>query len=252
MPAAWRSRARAALPEPLRRWLSLRKRRLAAVPLGEDWAGLRRLEPVSRQFGIERGDPIDRFYIERFLGEHARDVKGRVLEIGDDLYTRRFGGNRVEQSDVLHAVAGNPLATLVGDLARPEALPADSFDCILCTQTLTHIFDLRGAVRGLHRMLRPGGVALVSVPGISPISRHDMERWGDFWRFTTLSLRRLFTEAFPADSVAVEPHGNLLASIAFLHGLAAQDLRRDELEARDPDFELLLTLRAVKPPRSAP
>ena len=247
MAGPWRKRVADALPASWRRWISLRVRRAAAGGVDAAWASLRRVEPVSRQFGLERGDPIDRYYIERFLAEHAADVRGRVLEVGDDAYTRRFGGDRVRASEVLHAVAGNPRATLVGDLARVEDLPEDRYDCIVCTQTLTHVFDLRSAVRGLRRMLAPGGVALITVPGISPISRYDMDRWGDYWRFTTLSLRRLLEDVFPATSLDVRSHGNVAAAVAFLHGLAAQDLSRAELEAQDPDFQLLVTARALRP-----
>ena len=81
-----------------------------------DWGGLRRLEPVSREFGYDRGLPIDRYYIERFLETHRLDVTGRTLEIGDDEYTRRYGGGRATRRDVLHVHARNPAATIVGDL----------------------------------------------------------------------------------------------------------------------------------------
>jgi hypothetical protein len=87
---------------------------------------------------------------------------------------------------------------------------------------------------------------LVTVPGISQIVRYDMDRWGDYWRFTTLSARRLFEAAFPSGDVAVEAHGNVLVATAFLHGLTTRDLRPDELDYRDPDYEVLITVRAVK------
>src|SRR6185503_1474005 len=59
-----------------------------------DWGDLRRLRPVSRTFGYDRGLPVDRYYIESFLERNRRDIDGRTLEIGDDEYTRRFGGER--------------------------------------------------------------------------------------------------------------------------------------------------------------
>ncbi len=87
---------------------------------------------------------------------------------------------------------------------------------------------------------------LASVPGISQLSRYDMERWGEYWRFTSLSLRRLCEEVFPVGNVAVAAHGNVLAAAAFLYGLAVEDLEPDALDYEDPDYELLITLRAVK------
>jgi SAM-dependent methyltransferase len=144
-------------------------------------------------------------------------------------------------------VAGNPQATLVGDLSTGEGVPQDAFDCIILTQTLPFIFDVKGAIQHSYAALKPGGVLLVTIPGISQISRHDMDNWGDYWRFTTLSAGRLFAECFPPDHVAVEAHGNLLVATAFLQGLVTEELTRRELDHHDPDFELIITVRAVKP-----
>lgn len=212
-----------------------------AVRLGH----LRRLAPLSRRFGLDRGLPVDRYYIERFLGANAADVRGSVLEIKDDIYTRRFGGDRVLESHVLHVEAGNPRATMVADLTAAPGIPAAAFDCVILTQVLQFIEDPRAAIRTLHRILKPGGVVLATVAGISQIDRHEMDRWGDFWRFTTLSARRLFEEAFPG-RVRVAGHGNVLTAAAFLYGLTAGELAREELEHDDPDYQVLITVRAVK------
>jgi SAM-dependent methyltransferase len=208
---------------------------------------LRRLVPLSRRWGKDRGGkPIDRYYIERFLGVHATDVHGRVLEAGDDAYTRRFGGARVVQRDVLHALEGNPAATIVADLAAGDGIPSDAFDCVILTQVLQMIPDPSAAVRTVYRILRPGGTLLATLPGISQVSRWDQERWGDYWRFTTLATERLLLGAFPAQSIAVTAHGNVLAALAFLHGLAAEELQPAELDFTDSDFQLLITARATK------
>jgi SAM-dependent methyltransferase len=230
-------------------WLRRRVRRWRArPPVG--WArlgSLGRVTPISRVFGLDRGACIDRYYIERFLARHAADVRGRVLEVGDDRYIRAFGGDRVRQGDVLHVEAGNPQATIVADLQRAPEIPSDTYDCIILTQTLQFIPDPAAAVAALHRILRPGGVLLATCSGISQISRHDMDRWGEYWRFTSLGLRRLLEAAFPADRLSVEAYGNVLAAVAFLHGLAQQELPPGALDHRDPDYELVVTARAVKP-----
>jgi SAM-dependent methyltransferase len=224
------------------------------VPLRRDLPprerlGLTQLEPVSRTFGQDRGTPIDRWYIERFLGEHAADVTGRVLEVAEPTYTRRFGDDRVTRSDVLHAARGNPEATLVGDLTTGEGLPEDAFDCFICTQTLQFVFDVGAAVDGARRLLKPGGgVLLATVPGISQISREDRRRFGEWWRFTTESTTRLFGDAFGAEHVEVTAHGNVLVAAAFLYGFAAEELDEAQLRHRDPDFDFLMTVRARRTP----
>lgn len=202
--------------------------------------------PVSRTFGFDRGKPIDRWYIERFLAQHAADVRGRVLEVAESTYTGWYGGGDVTASDVLYASQGNPDATIVGDLTTGAGIPEEAFDCFICTQTLSVIYDVRAAVAGSHRLLKPGGVILASVPGISQISREDMRDWGEWWRFTERSVRRLFGDVYGAANVEVQQHGNVQTAAAFLYGLAAEDLEPAAFEEVDPDFHMVMTVRAVR------
>jgi hypothetical protein len=223
--------------------MRLRRRR---EPTDREKLGLSRLDPVSRIFGFDRGKPVDRWYIERFLSAHAGDVRGRVLEVAETTYTQWYGGDDVTRSDVLYAAPGNPAATVVGNLATGEGLPLEAYDCFIMTQTLQVIYDVAAAVHGTRKVLAPNGVLLATVPGISQISREDRRDWGDWWRFTSDSARRLFSEAYGAENVEVEAHGNVLSAACFLYGLAAPELSEEELAHRDPDFELLMTIRAVK------
>jgi SAM-dependent methyltransferase len=211
------------------------------------FGSLRRVEPIDRDFGGRWGKVIDRYYIEKFLEQYASDIHGRVLEVASNDYTQRFGGARVSRPEVLHYVQGNPQATIVADLTDAREIPPNAFDCIILTQTLQFIFDVTAAVNTLYRILKPGGVLLVTCHGISQISRYDMEHWGEYWRFTSLSARRLFTGIFPPKSVAVQTYGNVLAATAFLHGITAQELRREELDYQDPSYEVLIGVRAAKP-----
>jgi len=246
--------ARQTLPTPVHRWLRAQWRgHEDCPPVGlVRFGDLRRIAPFSRSWGFDRGLPLDRYYIERFLSAHALDIRGRVLEIQDDTYTRKFGGDRVTKSDVLHAVEGNLQATIVADLTCAHHIPSDTFDCVILTQTLQFIYDIRTAVKTLYRILKPGGVLLATVPGISQISRHDMDRWGDYWRFTTLSAQRLIERVFPEADISVNVYGNVLTATAFLHGLAIQELRQEELDYKDPDYEVLIAVRAVKAEAALP
>jgi glycosyltransferase involved in cell wall biosynthesis/SAM-dependent methyltransferase len=255
-------RSRRGPAETLKRWVRWGLRR---VPLSTQdclrriWRGsayqppvgrvrfgdLRRTVPVTGDWGLGRGLPVDRYYIERFLEEHADDIRGRVLEVGDDRYTRKFGGLAVTASDVLNTEPGQPQTTIVADLARPDQMPSERFDCVIITQTLQLIADLDAAIRALHRLLRPGGVVLASLPGISQTHHAD---WGGSWRwnFTALSARTLFEAAFPSQNISVESHGNVLAATAFLQGLAAEDLRPEELDSHDADYQVAILVRAAK------
>jgi SAM-dependent methyltransferase len=204
--------------------------------------GLPGLEPVSREFGFDRGKPVDRWYIERFLARHRADIRGAVLEVAESTYTQWFGDGQVTRSDVLHRT-GTAESTVVGDLTTGEGLPAGAYDCFICTQTLPFIYDVHAAVKGMAGVLKPGGVVLATVPGMSQVSREDKRDWGDWWRFTSQGARRLFEEAF--DDVEAKAHGNVLSAAAFLYAYAAEDLTESELAQDDPDYELLITVRAL-------
>jgi SAM-dependent methyltransferase len=204
--------------------------------------GLPGLEPASREFGFERGKPVDRWYIERFLNEHRADIRGAVLEVAESTYTQWYGDGQVTRSDVLHR-QGNDESTIVGDLTTGEGLPRQAYDCFVCTQTLPFIYDVHAAVQGMANVLKPGGVVLATVPGMSQVSRDDKRDWGDWWRFTSQGTQRLFEEAF--DDVDVQAHGNVLSAAAFLYAYAAEELTEAELAHRDPDYELLITVRAT-------
>jgi SAM-dependent methyltransferase len=219
---------------------------MAAIPSALDLGDLRRVTPIDSSFGLNRGKPVDRHYIEDFLRRNSRDIRGHVLEVAEDDYTLRFGGSSVTKSDILHVDGSNGRATVVADLADADSLPSDTFDCFICTQTLTYIYEVQRALATIHRILRPGGVLLVTVPGISQMSPYDRDRWGEYWRFTAQSLGRLLGESFGNEHVAVEAYGNVLASTAFLQGLCAEDLRRDELDHRDQRYQMLVAGRAVK------
>jgi SAM-dependent methyltransferase len=204
--------------------------------------------PISRVFGFDRGTPIDRYYIERFLETNKKAVRGRVLEFGDDEYFRKLAAPNSSVS-IFHAMDGNAAATIVGDLGSETFLEGcqSAFDCILCTQVLQCIFPVRQAVENLYAMLRPGGVLLLTASGISQISRYDMERWGDYWRFTSLSLRKLFESECSGADLEIHVYGNVLAAVGFLHGLSAEELGSTALDKRDPDYEVSLCVQCRKP-----
>jgi SAM-dependent methyltransferase len=235
--------AKRLLPNRAVEWIRGRHLR-AWPPVGlVRFGSLRRVRPISESVGFDRGLPVDRWYIENWLGSVSGvDIRGRVLEIKEDLYSTRFGVG-VERVDVLDIHSTNEQATIVADLTCPDDIPEAAFDCVVCTQTLHLIYDFRSAIGTLHRALRPGGVALVTVPGISAICADEWH-----WRFSAQSAGRAFEEFFPRESVSVRTYGNVLSAAAFLYGLAAEDLRTRELEAHDPRYEVVLGVRAVKPP----
>jgi SAM-dependent methyltransferase len=224
----------------LLRWLRGRVGR-ALTPAR--WHELRRLEPHARYYGSHRGTPVDRVYITSFLDQWQNDVRGTVLEVASDAYTRRFGDGRVERCEVV-SLAPDPGVTIAGDLTSPTLLEPAAFDCIILTQTLQFIYDTRAVLATCHAALKPGGVLLVTVPCIS--QSEAVDPLDNFWRYTSLSLHRLLTERFPAERVTVQSYGNVLTAVSLLHGIAAEELTPEELAHFDRDYEVIVAGRAVK------
>ncbi|MCW1382704.1 class I SAM-dependent methyltransferase [Novosphingobium sp. KCTC 2891] len=212
---------------------------------GIDFGHLDRTTPIGEVFGPDRGKPIDRLYIERFLDAHRGFIRGRVLEVGDSSYTRAFGGSAVTRADVLHVSGDNPIATIVGDIADPATLPEGAFDCIVLTQTLHLIFDMPAAVRNVVRALAPGGTLLLTVPGVSAV---DPWEWRDnwYWSLTPPALERLLRAEFAADDIDLTAFGNVHAAIAFLAGASVEDVDPAKLAVVDRHFPVVVAARATK------
>jgi SAM-dependent methyltransferase len=210
-----------------------------------NFGDFRRTSPIDDNYGLERGTPIDRSYIERFLERHRANIAGAVLEMGEPEYSRMFGAGRIVRQDVLHLFEGNKQATIVGDLAAAGTLPSAVFDCIIVTQVLQYIYDVQAAVRNLHAALRPRGVILATLPGITRIDRAADWSGVQQWSFAAASAARLFGDVF-GSGVAIEQHGNVLAAVALLHGLTAEDVGRDLLAVNDLAYPVIITVRAVK------
>lgn len=218
-------------------------------PINKVYFGeLRRLQPINKYWGFNRGLPIDRHYIEKFLKENSSHIKGKVLEIGDDYYTNKFGGEHVAKSDVLNIVKEvHESTTIVADLASSPEIPSNSFDCIIFTQTLMLIYDMHSAIATLYRILKPGGVILATLGGISRTDDYNFWERNWCWHFTSLSAEKIFKEKFPPNNVFIQGYGNVLTAISFLHGLGAKDLTQKELDFYDNKYEILIAIKAKKP-----
>ena len=209
------------------------------------WYDLRKTKPISNVFGLDRGTPIDRFYIEDFLYKNKSLIKGKCCEISENTYTKKFGTKNCI-SEILHHNNDNKKATIVGDLSKIETLPKNTIDCFILTQTLNFIYDYESAVKGLYQILNTNGVGLITVSGISQISKYDYDRWGDYWRFTDLSIKKIFESVFGKNNIEVSTYGNVLAATAFLHGVSAEELSIGELFENDINFQLTIAVKATK------
>src|SRR4051794_32371683 len=204
---------------------------------------LRRGTPLSGCWGIDRGTPIDRHYIEQFMAEYHRDIRGAVLELQDGTYVDRFGAG-VMRRDILDINTANPRATVIADLNVADSLPPERYDCFILTQTLQYIYEVRIGLANARSTLRNGGILLATVPSITRVDAGLADV--DYWRFTAAVCTKLFVEVFGDRHVTVRARGNVLTGMAFLTGMAAEELSARELAVNDANFPLIICIRAVK------
>ena len=209
------------------------------------WNKFRSVQPVSRQFGFDRGKPIDRYYIEDFLKNNATHIHGTVLEVSESTYTNKFG-QAVVRADIITAERTDSSIAAIADLTKKETLQDSCYDCFICTQTFNFIYEFNKAIHGAHYLLKKDGVLLATVAGVCQVSRYDAERWGDYWRFTTMSIQKAFADVFGAENVTVDYYGNCLSAISLLKGLASNELSKEELNFKDEDYPVLITVVARK------
>lgn len=200
--------------------------------------------PINPEWGFTRGKPIDRYYIEQFLTENGSEITGEVLSVGDDNYAHQFAESVITKSDVLH-LNDEVNSTITGNLEYAPHISSNKFDCFLLIQTLQFIYDFDAAVETTARVLKPGGIVLATLPGITPLKH---ETWGDssYWRFTPNSARRLFSNHFDDHDVSLTCYGNSLAANAFLHGLAVEDIGESSLQKYVDGFDVTLAIKARK------
>ena len=213
----------------------------AASELGDFW----RLEPVSPLWGAERGLCVDRYYIERFLRRNAGDIRGAVLASPDAVYARRYGGSRLERCDVIDADSTSAEAAIIAGLHHVPEIASGSYDCALLPHVLHLVEEPAAVLAEFRRMLKPGGVLLVTVPCAARLEPDNAD--GDRWRFSAQGLTSLLETAFAGGDLRVHGEGNGDALVASLTGLAAEEVGTDRLERDDPAMPLLATARVVTP-----
>ncbi len=185
--------------------------------MNDDWPGADRREP---RVG-------DRFYLAR-VGL-ARALRLAFAELGPGpLDVVDVGCGTKPYLPWLRSCAGSylgvdaypgPYVDRVSPAERLDFLAAGSVDLVLSTQTLEHVESPARVVAEARRVLRPGGVALLSTHGVFPF--HGQPQ--DFWRWTHLGLKRLFEEA-GFESVEVRPTDGIASAVLGLVDFYAYSL----------------------------
>ena len=162
----------------------------------------------------------------------------RVLEIQDSAYTQLFG----HDVDTAHSIDINPTfnPTYVCDLAQSKnVIPDATYDCFLLPNTLCVLRDIEDCLRQALRVIRPRGVILASTAALVPLTGDA----SDYWHLSAAGWHEVAARAWgPAGEYHIESHGNCLAAVAAMLGLAHEELDPAELDVNDPRYPVLVTL----------
>jgi SAM-dependent methyltransferase len=215
---------------------------LRVKPNSAYFLGTRSMKPLSKKFGYDRGTPIDRYFIEKFLKQHEKDIHGHCLEVVDDKYIKMFGGDRVTKTDVVDNDGKSKTATIVDDLTELKTVKDNTFDCLVITHTMGMIPEFQKAVETCYRVLKPGGVLLVTSAAFSPLVENEKT----YWRCTQFGAEYMFGKVFKHDKLKITPYGNVLTSQCFWVGMAQEELTKKELDYDDPHYPCVIGIRAQK------
>lgn len=93
---------------------------------------------------------------------------------------------------------------ILGDICNPPIKTA-TYDLVLCCQTLEHVWDTRRALFEIHRILKPGGHAIIDLPWMYEFHGTPDQPDDDYWRLSHQALTRLANEAgFEGEAQLIE------------------------------------------------
>lgn len=236
------------------RYLALKHRRhWHSWPLIRQWRTLRfrRLTPLGA--GRSSGLSTIRYYWADFLEQHRADIRGHVLEIGETVTVRAFGGDQITQADALDLAAHSPEVKVVADLSRADHVAGEQYDCFVNQFTTTVIYDIAAFLYHSIRLLKPGGVLLINFWCVDFYLHRGLDMgtgaplYMHHW-FTPIQVENLLRRVGLGEKdFSVKIYGNLLTRLAFLLNEPAQAFTPAELDYADPGHPLLIGVRVVRP-----
>ncbi len=215
------------------------------------WGDLGRVKPVSTIFGLDRGAPIDRYYIEDYLKKNSQYITGRAVEVGETTYLEKYGDPRVEKITFIYSESNQKSdkngSILIANFLKKETIPQGYADCLVATQVFNVIYEIKTVFINIRRMLKENGMLIATLPGICQLSRYDADRWGDYWRFTPQGVSKLLEEVFGKGKFSICAYGNAMAACCQIQGVAVEDLPDSSLlDEQDQDFPVIIGFTAWK------
>ncbi|MBK1987560.1 class I SAM-dependent methyltransferase [Sphaerospermopsis aphanizomenoides BCCUSP55] len=204
-----------------------------------NWGDLKKTVPICQAFGLTRGKPVDRYYLNKFIAEIYPQITGNILEIGGipkdkDFYQVNPGSSY----QIMNLEPGLGI-DIVGDAHDVSMIQPESFDSIITFNVLEHCYAPWQVVENIYTWLKPGGKCFAMVPSAVRLHATPMDYWRPLpdafaWMFRNFSQKKLYV------------YGNPISVIASYHGIATEELTTEELDAFHPDYPVATCIVAQK------
>ena len=195
---------------------------MAAPTASRNGSVLLRLLKRNRERFIDRHAGVEDWRIRLFsatsyaLWQASNSVlvthcRGLVLDAGAGrgVFMKTILGTASAYESIDLAPRGGHKTTWVGDITDMPEVPADRYDTVVCQQVLEHVPRPWMALAEFHRVLKPGGKVVLSVPHLS--RRHELPH--DYFRYTQEGLATLLRDS-GFEVLELRPYGGVLS---FLH-----------------------------------
>ena len=149
-----------------------------------------------------------RILLDRDLEESKRYMNGVTLDVGGG----RKRGSFKAPSDVTWLVLDSSREFgphILGD-AQNIPVKSNTVDCVKCTELLEHVEFPERVLDEISRVLKPGGILILSVPFIFGIHGDPY----DFQRFTDQKLARMLEDNFKI--ITLKKHGLFFTVLAYM------------------------------------
>jgi SAM-dependent methyltransferase len=151
------------------------------------------------KIGVEYGQSPVRLYLSPALYAQYRGlvplmrlhVHGKLIDLGCGLMPFRPElEDSVTSYDSLDLWPSTDGISFVADICDMSMVPSGVYDSAICVEVLEHVPNPCAAVREIRRILKPGGMLVLSVPHLSRLHNEPH----DYFRYTVHGLRRLLED----------------------------------------------------------
>lgn len=135
--------------------------------------------------------------VRQFTIDFLKDKRfSKVLEVGSRNVNGSIKNQFVDKYDEyigLDLIEGTGVDIVDDAMNIPKHWSTETFDLVICVETLEHVKDPVQVVKNMRNVLKKGGWMLITTPG----ANHPEHGWpSDYYRFLENTYRDVFFEGF--------------------------------------------------------